>query len=205
MKLIFELLPVILFFAGYKLYALVPPSLIEPINKLFPFSLAPGEPSHAIYFATLIAIMISGLITLVHAARFRKFNKNQLLTFILFLVFGGATLFLRDPVFIKWKPTVINLLFAALFLGSSFIGNKSLVERFMGNTIQAPKAIWAKLNLAWIFFFISIAVLNIFVAYRFSEDVWVNFKLFGVIGLTLLFIIIQMMLLSRHVIVKPNE
>ena len=86
-----------------------------------------------------------------------------------------------------------------------FIGEKSLIERFLGNAIAAPKSIWIKLNLAWVVFFIAIAGLNLYIAYTFSEEIWVNFKLFGVIGLTILFMIIQMIILSRFMTTKPEE
>ena len=124
---------------------------------------------------------------------------------MLFLIFGGATLFLRDPTFIKWKPTVINLVFALIFLGSAFIGDKPLAQRFLGNAIEAPKSIWYRLNTAWIIFFVSVAAINLYIAYNFSEEIWVNFKLFGMMGLTIAFIIIQMVVLSRYITVKPEE
>lgn len=205
MKFFFELLPIILFFAAYKLYTLIPAPIIDSINAVLLFEFIPGESSNAIYFATLIAIIASGITVLIHALRHHELNKNQTITFVLFVIFGGATLLFRDPTFIKWKPTVINLVFALLFFASTFIGKKSLVERFMGNAIEAPKPIWNKLNTAWISFFVVIAALNLYIAYNYSEEIWVNFKLFGVIGLTILFLIMQMMLLSRYIIAKPEE
>lgn len=205
MKFLFEMLPVILFFAAYKLYAMIPPPIIESINQVMPFTLNPAEKADSIYFATLVGIIVAGIAVLIYYLKTKSFEKNQTITFVLFLLFGGATLFLRDPTFIKWKPTVINLIFALLFLGSMFIGKMSLIERFMGKAIEAPKAIWTKLNVAWVVFFIAIAVLNLYIAYTFSEETWVNFKLFGVIGLTIGFMIIQMIILNRYVIVKPKE
>ena len=205
MKFFIEFFPVILFFVAYKLYALVPAPVIEAINSVTPFTLTPGAESDSIYFATFVAILISGIMVLIHYTKHREFQKNQVITFVLFVIFGGATLLLRDPTFIKWKPTVINLIFALLFFGSAFIGNKSLVERMLGNAIEAPKQIWQKLNTAWVLFFVLVAGLNLFIAYNFSEEFWVNFKLFGVIGLTILFIVMQMMLLNRYITVKSDE
>ncbi|MFK7795535.1 MAG: septation protein A [Gammaproteobacteria bacterium] len=205
MKFITEFLPIILFFAAYKLYSLIPAPIIESVNALMPFSLTPGNESDSIYFATLVAIIISGITVLVHFIRHRDFNKNQTITFVLFLIFGGATLFLRDPTFIKWKPTVINLVFALIFLGSTFVGDKPLAQRFLGNAIEAPRSIWNKLNTAWIIFFVFVAAINLYIAYNFSEAIWVNFKLFGMMGLTIAFIIIQMIILSRYISVKPEE
>lgn len=205
MKFLFEMLPVILFFAAYKLYAMIPAPVIDGINRMMPFTLTAAEKNDSIYFATLVGIVIAGISVLVYYLKTTSFEKNQSLTFILFLLFGGATLLLRDPTFIKWKPTVINLIFALIFLGSMFIGKMSLIERFMGKAIAAPKAIWTKLNLSWVVFFIAIAILNLYIAYSFSEEVWVNFKLFGVIGMTILFMIIQMIILNRYVIAHPKE
>jgi len=205
MKFLIEFLPIILFFAAYKLYSLIPAPIIESINGTMPFSLTPGNESDSIYFATLVAIIIAGITVLVHYIKHRDFNKNQTITFVLFLIFGGATLFLHDPTFIKWKPTVINLVFALIFLGSAFIGDKPLAQRFLGNAIDAPRSIWNKLNTAWIIFFIFVAAINLYIAYNFSEEIWVNFKLFGMMGLTIAFIIIQMIILSRYITVKPEE
>jgi len=205
MKFLIEFLPIILFFAAYKLYSLIPAPIIESINGLMPFTLTAGSEADSIYFATLIAIVISGITVLIHFIKHRGFNKNQTITFVLFLIFGGATLFMRDPTFIKWKPTVINLVFALIFLGSGFFGDKPLAQRFLGNAIEAPKSIWNKLNTAWIIFFVFVAAINLYIAYNFSEEIWVNFKLFGMMGLTIAFIIIQMILLSRYITVKPKE
>ena len=205
MKFFIELLSVLLFFAVYFLYRFIPAQIIEAINDVAPFTFTPGASSDAIYFATLIGIIASGIVALAHALKYRELHKNKTFTFLAFLVLGGATLLFRDPAFIKWKPTVVNLVFALLFFGSSFIGKKPLVERFMGNAIEAPKQIWQKLNTAWILFFITLAALNLYIAYNFSEEFWVGFKFFGVIGLTILFIITQMMFLSRYVVIKSEE
>ena len=205
MKFFIEFLPVILFFAAYKFYTLIPAPIIESINNTMPFTLTAGNEADSIYFATLIAILFSGITVLIHYLKTRDFNKNQTITFVLFLIFGGATLFLRDPTFIKWKPTVINLVFALIFLGSAVIGEKTLAERFLGAAISAPKSIWIRLNSAWIIFFVAVAAINLFIAYNFSEETWVNFKLFGMMGLTIVFIILQMIVLSRYITVKPEE
>lgn len=205
MKFFIEFLPIILFFVAYKLYALIPSSIIESLNDIMPFTFIPGNESDSIYFATLVAIIISGITVLIHFIKHRGFNKKQTITFVLFVIFGGATLFLRDPTFIKWKLTVINLVFALLFFGSAIIGKKPLAQRFLGGAIEAPKTIWYKLNAAWIIFFISVAVINLYIAYNFSEEIWVNFKLFGMMGLTIIFIITQMLVLSRYIIVKTEE
>ena len=205
MKFFVELLSVILFFAAYFVYKFIPAEIVDTINNVAPFTFIPGNSSDSIYFATLIGIIASGLVALAHVLKYRELHKNKTFTFLAFLFLGGATLLFHDPDFIKWKPTVINLIFALLFFASYFIGKKPLVQRFMGNAIEAPKQIWQKLNLAWISFFITLAALNLYIAYSFSEEFWVGFKLFGVIGLTILFIIMQMMFLSRYIVVKSEE
>ena len=121
----------------------------------------------------------------------------HLVTLGILVLFGGLTLVLHDPVFIKWKPTVVNWLFALIFLGSRFIGQRTLVERMMSHAISVPTAVWLKLNWAWTLFFIAIGLVNLYVAYRYSEAVWVNFKLFGMLGLTLVFVFAQAFYLSR--------
>lgn len=205
MRFLKEFLPIIIFFVAYKFYVQLPIGLIETINTLGLPALVAAEPTHAIYFATFIAIIVSAASVLVHYWQQRQFNKNQTITFILFVVFGGSTLFLRDPAFIQWKPSVINLLFAVIFLGSAVVGEKTMVERLMGGAMQAPQSIWKRLNMAWVSFFVTVAGLNLYVAYQFSEQTWVNFKLFGMLGLTFAFLIIQMVILNRYITIKPEE
>lgn len=172
MKALADFFPILIFFVAYKMYD--------------------------IYVATAVAIVAA----LAHVAysyfRYKKVEKMQWITLGLITVFGGLTLVFRDPTFIMWKPTVINMLFAIAFLGSQYIGEKSFIERMMGASIELPKDVWKKLNFAWVGFFIFLAVINIYVAYNFSEDTWVNFKLFGMMGLTLVFILAQGVYLSRY-------
>ncbi len=172
MKFLFDFLPILLFFVAYKLYD--------------------------IYVATAVAIGAALVQTLVWRMKHGRFEKMHLVTFGLLLLFGGLTLALRDPTFIKWKPTVINWLFAAVFLGSTWIGDKPLVERMMSHAIQVERAIWARLNWVWTGFFASMGGVNLYVAYSFDEATWVNFKLFGMLGLTLAFVVAQALYLARY-------
>jgi intracellular septation protein len=109
----------------------------------------------------------------------------------LVLVFGGLTLLIRDPTFIKWKPSIVNWLFAAAFLASQYMRGPTMIERMMGQNVALDATSWRKLNLAWVGFFVVAGVLNLYVAYRYSEATWVNFKLFGLMGLTLAFALAQ--------------
>jgi intracellular septation protein len=171
MKFLFDLFPILLFFLAYKLYD--------------------------IYVATAVAIAAAFLQTGLYWLKHRKFETMHLVTLAILVVFGGLTLVLHDPVFIKWKPTVVNWLFALIFLGSRFIGKRTLVERMMSHAISVPAVVWLKLNWAWTLFFIVIGLVNLFVAYTYSEAIWVNFKLFGMLGLTLVFVFAQAFYLSR--------
>jgi len=199
MKQLFDFFPILLFFIVYKFYLDIPPEFILSINELLPFmELEPGNNKFAIYMATLTAIVATIIQVLLTALISKKVEKMHIITLILLLVFGGATLILKDPVFIKWKPTAINWLFAAVFLGSQFIGKKPLVERMMGHALEIEdQSVWTRLNIAWICFFIFSGIANLFVAFNFSEDIWVDFKLFGLMGLTLIFVIGQAFYLAR--------
>jgi intracellular septation protein len=172
MKMMFDFFPVLLFFVVYKMYD--------------------------IYMATAILIVACFIQTMAHRVIRGKFEKSHVITLILVTLFGGLTLILHDEVFIKWKPTVINWLFAGVFIGSRFIGKKTIIERMMGSNITLPSDIWTKLNIAWALFFAFLGTLNLYVAFSFDTDTWVNFKLFGLMGLTFIFIIAQSFYLMPH-------
>lgn len=173
MKLILDFLPVVLFFAVYKYTG----DLIIATLVLIP--------------ATIIQVIIGYL-------RDRKVEPMPLVTLALVVILGGATVYLNDPVFIKWKPTLVNGLFALAFLASEFVfGGKTVVERLMGSAVTLTQAQWTRLNRAWIGFFVFSGVVNLWVAYQFSENTWVNFKLFGMLGLTLIFVLLQGLWMTR--------
>jgi intracellular septation protein len=139
--------------------------------------------------------------------RHRHVEKSHLITLLLVVVLGGATLWLQNPDFIKWKPTVVNWLFALAFIGARLFTDKSLLERMMAEHIALPAQVWSRLNTAWVLFFIVSGVLNLYVAFSFSEEIWVDFKLFGLLGLTLIFIVAQSVYLAKHAenLSKPNQ
>ncbi len=154
--------------------------------------------------ATAVAIIASILQVAIYWAKFRRFEKMHLFTLGIIVVLGGATLLLQDETFIKWKPTAVNWLFALVFLGSQFIGKKNLVQRMMEASISAPEHVWLRLNISWVIFFITVGIANLYVAFNFDLDTWVNFKLFGVLGLTLLFVVAQGFYLVRYAEDKPE-
>ena len=172
MKMFFDFLPVLLFFIVYKMYD--------------------------IYTATAVLIAASAIQTVGHRLIKGSFEKTHVITLALVALFGGLTLALQDETFIKWKPTAINWLFAIVFIGSQFVGKKTIIERMMGSNLTLPSVIWVKLNLAWALFFVFLGAINIYVAFSFDTDTWVNFKLFGLMGLTFLFIIAQSLFLVPY-------
>lgn len=177
MKFLFDLFPVILFFVAYKFAD--------------------------IYIATGVAIGATFVqIGWVHF-RHGKVDKMLWVSLGLITVFGGMTLLLHDPTFIKWKPTVLYWLFAVVLLGSALLFNKNLIRAMMEKQVTLPERVWSNLNLAWAGFFAGMGALNLYVAYNFSESDWVNFKLFGGMGLMLAFIVAQGLLLAKYV--EENE
>jgi len=179
MKFLLDFFPIVFFFIAYKMYD--------------------------IYVATAVLIIASLLQTSVHWLMHRRFEKMHVITLVLVCVFGGLTLILQDEMFIKWKPTVINWLFAIAFIGSQFIGEKPIIQRMMGDHIVLPVHIWLRLNVAWSIFFVSLGFINLYVIYNFDTETWVNFKLFGLLGLTFVFVIAQSLYLARYMQVSEKN
>lgn len=178
MKLLFDFFPIVLFFIAYKVFD--------------------------IYVATAVAIAAGFVQSGLFWAKHRRFEKMHIITLAILVVFGGATLILQDEMFIKWKPSVLNWLFGAVFIGSQFIGTKTIVERMMGSNVSLPGPIWTRLNMSWGIFFMALGFINLYVVYNFDTDTWVNFKLFGMLGLTIAFVIAQSAYLMRHVEHTPD-
>ncbi|MEX2366638.1 MAG: septation protein A, partial [Pseudohongiellaceae bacterium] len=164
----------------------------------------PDDLSQRMYTATAAAIVAVIIQVSVFWIINRRFEKMHLVTLVIILVLGGLTLLLQDKRFFMWKPTAVNWLFALAFLLSEFIGEKPLIRRMMDHAITIPENIWYTLNRSWIGFFIFSGAINLYVAYNFPEAVWVNFKMFGILGLTLLFAIGQAFFLAKH-IVEPED
>lgn len=178
MKILFDFLPILLFFIAYKV----------------------GD----IYMATGVAIITSILLVAYSRYQTGRFEKMPLFTLATVVILGGATLIFRNELFIKWKPTAIYWLFAAAFLTSQFWGQKPLFRRFAEHLLQLPNAIWYHLNLSWALFFGLLGLLNIYVIYNFDTNTWVNFKLFGTTGLTVIFVILQGFYMARHILPTPE-
>ena len=149
-----------------------------------------------IYFATAVLMVVMPVVLMIQWRLTGKLNKIYLASTALILVLGGATLAFRNPLFLYWKPTVLNWAIALVFLGSQFVGDKPIVKRMMENAVQLTAGQWRRLNTIWVIFFIVVGGINIFVAFNFSEPTWVKFKLFGMLGMTLVFVVIQTIWLS---------
>lgn len=179
MKLFFDLFSIVLFFVVYKFAGIYPAVL-----------------------AAIVAYVVQFMFSYI---KHRKIDKIHLISLILILVLGGATLVFQNELFFKWKPTVIYWLFAIVFLGSHFIGEKPIIQRLAESNIELPRHVWLRLNVSWVLFFMAMGCANLYVAYHFSLDYWVNFKLFGIIGLTLVFIVIQAVYMSLHLKHDENK
>lgn len=180
MKFLFDLFPLLLFFAAFRLYD--------------------------IYVATGVAIAASFAQVAIYWWRHRKFEAMHLITLVVITVFGGLTIALQSDTFIKWKPTILYWIFAALVLGSHFVGAKTVMQRLLGSKMELDARLWRHYNLSWGLFFVVAGALNLYVAFYHGLDqteavrqtTWVNFKVFGLLGLTFVFALLQAVVLARH-------
>lgn len=154
--------------------------------------------AEAVYPATVAGISGAVLVTAVHWLRHRTVPGRMQLMLGMFIVMGGFTLAFHDPRFIQAKPTIVSWITAVAFLGSQFVGGKTLLERMFAGAVVVQPAIWKRFNLAWVAFFAALGGINLHVAGNYPMDVWVDFKVFGVMGLTLLFAIVQGFFLMRY-------
>jgi intracellular septation protein len=171
MKFLFDLFPVVLFFVAFKLadiYVATATAIAATVLQVACLKLS-GKRVHGMLWASLAIIG----------------------------VFGSATLLLQDETFIKWKPTVLYWLFGAVLAVAALIG-RNLVRAMLAEQVQLPDPVWARLNWSWVAFFAFMGALNLYVAYNYSTDLWVNFKLFGGMGLMLLFVVAQALVMSRY-------
>lgn len=178
MKFFFDLFPVVLFVATYML-------------------------TDSIYLATAVIIPASIAQVVFARVRYGKVDKMLWASLVLILVMGGLTLALQDKRFIMWKPTLLYWLFAVVLALAPLVNGTNLIRTILGKELSAPDHVWSKLNLSWVGFFVAMGVLNLYVAYTFSERFWVQFKLWGGLGLMLAFVVAQALVLSRYAEDKP--
>ena len=172
MKLLFDLFPVILFFIAFKMFN--------------------------VYVATGAAI--AATIAQIGWVKWRHGKVDTMLwvSFAIIAVFGGATLILHDETFIKFKPTILYWVFATILLGSNLLLKKNLMRTLLKEKLTLPTKVWNQVNLGWSLFFVLLGIVNLYVAFNFSTDAWVNFKLFGATGMMLVFVLLQAMALSKY-------
>lgn len=173
MKFLFDYFPIICFFIAYKLWG--------------------------IYIATATAIGASVLQVAAYWLHHRRFEKMHLITMAFIVLLGGATLIFHKAIFIQWKPTIVYWIFSLVLLFTQFMTKQTLMHRMFKDKIELPLKVWSRLNMSWAVFFLFLGALNLYVVYHYSLNSWVNFKLFGTLGLMLGFILIQALIMSRYV------
>lgn len=177
MKFLFDLLPVILFFVAFKFAG--------------------------IYVATGIAIATTITQVIWMWLRHRKVEPMQWVSLAIIVVFGGATMLLHDETFIKWKPTALYWLFGITLFVAELVFDKNLIRAMMEKQMALPDTLWRAVNFSWALFFLAMGGLNLVIAYHFSTDTWVDFKLFGGMGLMVVFIVVQSLWLAKYI--KQDE
>lgn len=198
MKLLFDLFPVILFFGAFK-YSEKNPELAADWVSALLGGAAVNLAQAPILLATVVVIVATMLqIAWVHF-RHGKVDKMLWISLGLVVVFGGMTLAFQNEAFIKWKPTILYWVFAGSMAFAAFVMKKNAIQAMLGEQLKLPEHVWHTVNLSWIGFFLAMGVLNLLVAFNFSTDTWVNFKLFGGMGLMFAFVIAQGAMLSKYV------
>lgn len=198
MKLLFDLFPVILFFAAFKYSEKNPEFALDWVGTLLG-NAAVDIRQAPILLATIVVILATVAQILWVHFRHGKVDKMLWVSLGLVVLFGGMTLIFQNEAFIKWKPTILYWVFAGSMAFASLFMNKNAIKTMLGEQLKLPEAIWQRLNLTWMAFFVVMGVLNLVVAFNFPTDTWVNFKLFGGMGLMFVFILVQGMLLSKYV------
>lgn len=171
MKFLFDFFPVIAFFIAFYV---------------------PEDRQQGIYAATYTIIIATMIQIALYWLLYKKFEKMHIITFIVVLIFGGLTIYLQDEVFIKWKPTIVNWCFAAALIASHFIGDKTLFQRMINladDRLKLPDKVWRNVNMSWGLFFIFLGLVNLYVAFSFTTEFWVNFKAWGMTLLNLVFLV----------------
>lgn len=201
MKLLFDLFPVILFFAAFKGAEHFPADALSLAERLLGDGVT--ATTAPVFLATVTAIAATFLQIGWLKMKRAKIEPMLWISLAVIVVFGGLTLWLRNEMFIKWKPTILYWIFSAILLWGSFTG-RNFIRILMKNAVEMPDAAWSKLQTMWIVFFIVVGVLNLIVAYSFPTEIWVDFKLFGLISLTLIFTIGAAVWMTRQSTPRQN-
>jgi intracellular septation protein len=205
MKLLFDFLPILLFFVAFKLADANKEAAAALASTHLGFMVSGGVvgPAEApVLLATVVVVVATLAQVGILAALGRRIDMMLWVSLALVVVMGGLTIWLHSETFIKWKPTLLYWVMGSAFALAPLLAGRNLLRMLLGYQLQLPDPVWKRLNLAWVAFFAFMGGLNLWVAYTFATDTWVNFKLFGGIGLMLLFTIAQGFYLSRHL---PDE
>ncbi len=183
MQFLYEIFPVFLFFMAFKWYG--------------------------IYTATKVGIIATFLQAVINRLYAGQWDKKQVVTFLVFVLFGGMTLYFHDPIFVKWKPTIVFWIFSLVILFTQVFTQKPLMQRLMEKMLEGkaviPLNIWQRINLIWAFFFIVLGGINLYIAYRFDNDIWVNFKFYGITSAMIVLSIAQALYLTRYMSEEKNN
>lgn len=201
MKLLLDFLPILLFFGAFKYAEGHKDWAAAFATEHLGFMVAGGKvgPDEAPVLLATVVVVLATLAQVVWLkARGKKVDMMLWISLALVTVLGGLTVWLHSETFIKWKPTGLYWAMGLSFLVSQFLLGRNLLKLMLGEQLQLPEPVWARLSLAWVAFFAAMGVINLWVAYNFSTDAWVNFKLFGGMGLMLLFTLAQGLYISRH-------
>ncbi|HOB94096.1 MAG TPA: septation protein A [Aquabacterium sp.] len=201
MKLLLDFLPILLFFGAFKYAEGHKDWAAAFATEHFGFMVSGGQVAASeapVLLATVVVVFATLAQVLWLKARRQKVDMMLWISLVLVTVLGGLTVWLHSETFIKWKPTGLYWAMGLSFLVSQFAFGRNLLKLMLGEQMQLPEAVWSRLSLAWVAFFAGMGVLNLWVAFNFSTDTWVNFKLFGGIGLMLLFTLAQGLYISRH-------
>ncbi len=198
LKLFLELGPLVIFFLVNARAEAWDLGRFLPISGVKPDQVAIMAATFAFMVATVIALAVSLVVM-------RRLPVMPLVSGVIVVLFGGLTLYLQDDLFIKLKPTIVNLIFAAALLGGLYVFKRPLLAIVFDSVIQLDDEGWRKLSLRWGLFFIFLAALNEVVWRTFSTDTWVTFKVFGTMPLTVIFALSQVPLLQRHALTESPE
>jgi intracellular septation protein len=206
MKIFLDLLPIFLFFASYKWGEGHKAEVAQWMSDHLGFLVSGGVvgvTEAPVLLATVVVILGTLLQIVVLKSMGQKIDKMLWAGLVIVVVLGGMTLWFHDETFIKWKPSVIYWVMATGFFVTEIVLGKKMLAQMMGGQVDAPDAVWRRLGWGWVLFFVGMGVLNIWVAYHFSTDTWVSFKMWGSLGLTLAFTIAQGLYLGKHIQPAP--
>lgn len=194
MQFLFDLFPVLLFFASFKGAEMFPEASTELATR---FLTAPTPEAIPVFIATIVAILATVCQVAWLIARGQKVKPMLWISLAVIVVFGSLTLWLQNELFIKWKPTILYWIFGGILLFGRFT-NRNFIQSLLGGQISMKKEGWTRMQWSWIGFFFFTGIVNLIVAYTCSTDTWVNFKLFGLMGMTFIFTIGVTLSLAKY-------